>query len=289
MPPLPGQRRRHILDAVQAHGVVRVSDLSSDLGVAAETIRRDLKQLDDDGRLIRTHGGALLPTALSVGERVDAAGGAGPAPEPVSTHQSFQARRRLAAPEKETIAAAAAAHVRANMTIALDGSTTACALADRLPDVTLTVITNSLVITNLLAARAGGDGALPGLRVICTGGTLNPRLQSFDGVLADAALERLGIDVAFFSCRGIDPARGLSDPTDAAARFKRRLVELSRQSVVLADHSKFGAQGAVLFAAPDDVDVLITDTPPQPEAADAFRRAGVAVEVAASDMAGSHT
>ena len=275
---LPGQRRRHILSHIREHGSVRVSELADELGVASETIRRDLKLLDVDGELVRTHGGALLPTG-SAGQ--GHAAGNGQAADPVRTvavHEfTFEARTQIATDEKAAIANEALKLLQPNQTIALDGSTTAAALAGRLPDFPLTVVTNSLGVTTLLARQQHPA------TIICTGGTLNAPLQIFDGVLADEALDHLNIDIAFFSCRGVDVSRGFSDATDAAARFKRRLVEVANRSVVLADHHKFGELGAVIFAAPTQVDLLITDAEVVGEAHASLERLGVDVRTAAMD------
>ena len=272
MAALPGQRRRHILSHIREHGAVRVSELADELGVASETIRRDLKVLDVDGSLVRTHGGALLPSdAAGVGGGFNGSGSAD-LPPAVAVHEApFDARSRVAAAEKAAIAAEALTLLEPHQTIALDGSTTAAALARRLPSFPLTVVTNSLSVTTLLASQQHQA------TIICTGGTLNVPLAIFDGVLADEALDRLSIDVAFFSCRGIDLDRGFSDATDAAARFKRRLAEVAKRSVVLADHTKFSDLGAVIFAGPSDVDLLLTDAEVVGDARASLERAGLEV------------
>ncbi|MCS7032733.1 MAG: DeoR/GlpR family DNA-binding transcription regulator [Phycisphaerae bacterium] len=254
---LPDQRRRKILEKLRADGVVRVAALAAELSVTEETVRRDLKHLDRQGVLIRTHGGASL---------IDR-------PDPASTlplhgDAPFEERLRARSVEKRAIAREAATRIRAGQVIALDGSTTAWELACLLDLPRLTVVTNSLVITNLLASRGN-------VQVICVGGTLDVRLQMFGGILAEAALTRLHIDLAFFSCAGIDPERGLSDPTDSAGHIKRRLIEIADRSVLLADSSKLNRRAVVFFADPGDVDELITDAAAPAEVLERIRSLGV--------------
>jgi DeoR/GlpR family transcriptional regulator of sugar metabolism len=162
-------------------------------------------------------------------------------------------RLNAMAAEKRAIAAEAAKLLEPNHVIALDGSTTAWELARLLPPFPLTVITNSLVIINALANRND-------VRILCTGGRLNPALQLFEGVLTTDALKRLNIDRAFFSCRGIDPQRGLSDPSEASATYKTRLIDLAARSILLADHTKFSTRSTVNFAPTQKIHTLITDT-----------------------------
>jgi DeoR/GlpR family transcriptional regulator of sugar metabolism len=237
---IPDHRRRRLLERLHQHGSIRVSDIAQQLDVAQETIRRDLRVLEQEGAAIRTHGGAVRTAPRSVDGL------------PTETDLDFSVRLGARAPEKRAIAAHALRMIKPGNVIALDGSTTAWELARILPHHPLTVLTNSLVIINFLAAR--GD-----VRIVCTGGRLNPALRMFEGLLAHEALARMNIDLAFFSCRGIDPVRGLSDPTEASASYKQRLIELARESVLLADHTKFESRSAVYLAEPSKVTHIITD------------------------------
>ena len=226
--------------------MVRVVSLASELSVAEETIRRDLKLLDERGIAVRTHGGAVLPAAPT-----------GDLP--------FEERRRAMGPQKRAIAQAAAERIGPGATIALDGSTTAFEVASLLTDPSLTVVTNSLLVATMLAAR-------PGPSVISVGGTLDRELMMFTGMIAVDGLRHVHVDLFFCSCGGIDVGRGFSDPSDAGAQFKREIVKLAGRTVVLADSTKFQSRAPVLFARPGDVDQIITDSA-APEAAIASLRA----------------
>jgi DeoR/GlpR family transcriptional regulator of sugar metabolism len=241
---LPDARRRLIIQHLQRAGMVRVADLASEMAVAEETVRRDLKFLDERGILVRTHGGAVSLQPVS-----DASARSSDIP--------FEMRRQAMLPQKRAIAHEALSRIEGVSTIALDGSTTAWQLATLVQDPALTIVTNSLVITNLLAARAS---AQPGPQVITVGGTLDRRLQIFTGMIAMDGLRHIDVDLFFCSCGGIDPTRGFSDPSETAALFKRQLIRQASQTIVLADSTKFRSRAPVFFAALDDVHELITDS-----------------------------
>lgn len=250
-------RRREIVGRMTQRGSVRVSDLAGELSVAEETIRRDLRVLEREGVAIRTHGGAVPARTNEVEHG-----------QVVRTDEAFGVRLNAMAAEKRAIAAEAVKRIKAGDVIALDGSTTAWEVARLLPRFAATVVTNSLVIVNSLANR--GD-----VRIVCTGGRLNPALQMFEGVLATDALKRLNIDLAFFSCRGVDPVRGLSDPSEASATYKARLIELAAKSVLLVDHTKFGAKSVVNFAGVAKISEIVTDVGVPARELTAFVQRGV--------------
>ena len=241
---LPDARRRLIVQHLDRLGMVRVTDLASELAVAEETVRRDLKFLDERGILVRTHGGAvsLQPPEENPSRLTDT---------------PFEHRRQAMLPQKKAIAREAMRRIDRVATIALDGSTTAWELATLLHDPALTVVTNSLVITNFLAARPNSK---PGPQVITVGGTLDRKLQMFTGMIAMDGLRHIDVDIFFCSCGGIDPTRGFSDPSETAALFKRQLTLSASQTIVLADSTKFRSRAPVFFAALDDVHELITDS-----------------------------
>jgi DeoR family transcriptional regulator, L-fucose operon activator len=254
MGPLAQQRQREILHRLGQAGGARVVELAQALDVTEETIRRDLHKLSRDGRLLRTHGGAV---ALH-DERRDL---------------PFEVRRTAHLEEKQAIAARAVRHIQVGDVIALDASSTAHELAKLIPDQAVTVLTNSLPATIMLSAR-------PQVRVICTGGNLDRGSRSFTGSLCEEALDRFHVRRFFFSAKGVDLARGLCEVADDQARFKRRLLDLAERSYLLVDHSKFSLKSVVFFATVADVDTLVTDHGADEETLAQIGRLGVTVEVA---------
>jgi len=251
---LARERQQEILDLLQRDGSARVSVLAKLLNVTEETIRRDLERLGGEGRLVRTHGGAL----------------------PVETDRRelpFGVRETVRLVEKRAIAVCAARFVAEGDVVALDASSTARELARVLPDIALTVVTNSMTVASELLDRDR-------IRVVSTGGILETSTLSYVGAIAEDALRRFNCRKAFLSCQGVDVRRGFTVTADEQAGVKRRMVELARQIYILADSSKFDAGGVEYFASLDDVDVLITDAAAPDETLAPLRDAGIRVEIA---------
>jgi DeoR family transcriptional regulator, L-fucose operon activator len=251
---LADQRQREILDRLHDAGGVRVADLARALEVTEETVRRDLRRLGQTGKLVRTHGGAV-----PVEDR--------------SRNLPFDVRQTAHLAEKQAIARHALRYVRENDVLGLDASSTACEVARALPDMPLTVVTNSLPATAVLCGRAN-------VRVVSTGGMLDVPSRSWTGSLAEHALDRINITKLFLSAKGVDLARGLSEVDDHQARVKRRLMDMAETIYLLVDHSKFGVKSVVFLAELTEVDVVVTDGGADAGTLGVLAQAGVMVEVA---------
>ncbi len=254
---LAQQRQREILGRLRHAGGVRVTELAANLRVTEETVRRDLRTLSHSGKLVRTHGGAIsLP-----GDRGDV---------------PFEVRQTVNLPEKRAIVVRALAYVSEGDVIGLDASSTTFELARAIPEMPLTVVTNSLPVADMLLGRSQ-------IRVICVGGILDPRSRSLTGSLAEHTLQKLHIMKLFLSAEGVDLARGLSDPTDEQAHVKRHMLDVSARAILLVDHSKFGVQSVVFFAGMNEVDVLIADAGLGQAVRDELAQLDVEIDVAASE------
>lgn len=251
---LAEERHRVVLARLQDAGSVRVTSLARELAVTEETIRRDLERLDRDGKLIRIHGGAI----------------------PIENDRRdlpYRVRETVNLEQKRAIAAHAVRHIAKGDVIALDASTTAVELARVIPDVSLTVVTNSMVVAAVLVERTR-------VRVVSTGGILDAPSLSWLGSLSEQALERFRITKLFFSCNGVDPQRGLSVSADEHARIKRRMIDLAESAYLLVDAEKFGARAVEFFATVDELDLIVTDSAAPAEMLESLRRDGVQIEVA---------
>lgn len=248
------ERRRHITDVLAASGRVSVTDLASGLDVSAETIRRDLSTLEAEGRLERTHGGAVpvLP------------GG--------RTERTLDARRGENVAAKQAIGRAALGLLPdAGGSILLDAGTTTARLAEALPpDHDLTVVTNSVPLADSLH-RAGTD------RLHLLGGQVRGLTGACVGVPVIRALDAIRVDVAFLGTNGLHGERGLTtqDPDEAAV--KTAMCGAARRVVVLADSAKIGHEFLVGFAPLEAVDVLVTDAAPPGPLADALHEREIEV------------
>ncbi len=257
------ERQHQILHRVQTQGAVRNIDLVEEFGVSDETIRKDLTALERLGRLLRTHGGAVRPEP----DRFDL-----PLPERTAINET----------EKDLIATAAAQLISARETIFLDASSTVLRLADHLPPMPLTVVTNAHHIVVTLAARTD-------LTLVCTGGTYENQSRSYTGAMAEDASKRFVIRSAFLGVDALDPDRGAMDVNHGHGVLKERLIERVDRVIVLADSTKLGARSAYRFADVKDIDILVTDTAASPELVSRFEAQGVQVIMAGGRTAGSRT
>jgi DeoR/GlpR family transcriptional regulator of sugar metabolism len=248
------ERHRQMLDLLKKHGSVRTTEVAKTLGVTEETVRRDFEKLEAEGMLMRSHGGAV---------RLE------------TQRREFPVRERAAqnSGAKIQIARAAVAKISEGQTIFFDPSTTVQHLAEALPDMPLTVVTNSLQIANLLADK-------PAVHVVLLGGNLMSSSLSCTGWAAEQTLNLYRIDSAFVSCRGIDPERGLSEASEEQARLKHRVVEGAESVYLLADSSKSGVASSYFYSQNSAVDVWITNEKPSPALESALTAQGVRIELA---------
>lgn len=254
------ERQQHIARSVEEHGRVRVTDLAEKFAVSQVTIRKDLRVLETEGRVVRAHGGALEP-GRSMPER------------------AFEVRERLQRAQKEQIGAAAAALVIDGESIALDASTTALAMARSLKArggwVHLTVITNGLRIATELAGHHGITVAMPG-------GFVRSEALSLVGPLGSGLLEKVNIQKAFMGAAGFTLDTGLSDATDEEAQIKRLIVDAASEVVALIDHTKWGRAAFATFCPTDRLTAVVTDEEVSGEMVDALRQRKIVVHLAAA-------
>jgi len=252
------ERQQHIARSVEEQGRVRVTDLAERFAVSEVTIRKDLRVLETEGRVVRAHGGALAPSRSQ--------------PE-----RAFEIRERLQRAEKDRIGAAAAVLVIDGESIALDASTTALAMARHLKTrggwVHLTVITNGLRIATELAGHRGITVAMPG-------GFVRWEALSVVGPLGGGLLEKVNIQKAFMGAAGFTLETGLSDATDDEAQIKRLIVGAAHDVVALVDHTKWGRAAFATFCPTDRLTAVVTDEEAQAATVNALRPRGILVHVA---------
>ncbi|RCW45551.1 DeoR/GlpR family DNA-binding transcription regulator [Paenibacillus prosopidis] len=230
---LVAERYDKIVQLVNERGSIRVTELSELCQVTEETIRRDLDRLEQAGRLRRSHGGAV-----SVKDQ-----------QPEIPYFEREVTR---ADEKKRIAEEAVKLIQPKDRILLDASTTAWYMAASMPDIPLTVLTNSIKVAMELSSKEK-------IEVISTGGILASRSLSYVGPLAERSLDAYHVDKAFFSCKGVHLERGVSESNELQARIKHKMVGMADQVILLADSSKFGVQAFTHVADLSDIHTIITD------------------------------
>jgi DeoR family L-fucose operon activator len=230
---LVAERYDKIVQLVNERGSIRVTELSELCQVTEETIRRDLDRLEQAGRLRRSHGGAV-----SVKDQ--------------QPEIPFFEREITHADEKRLIAEAAVKLIQPKDRILLDASSTAWYMAASMPDIPLTVLTNSIKVAMELSGKEK-------IEVISTGGILASRSLSYVGPLAERSLDAYHVDKAFISCKGVHLERGVSESNELQARIKQKMVGMADQVILLADSSKFGVIAFTNVAELGDIDTIVTD------------------------------
>ena len=232
------ERQRRILDLLNAAGSLRTTETAETLGVTDETVRKDFERLEKRGELIRIHGGASRP-------------------EKIRGDLPFTERQGVQREAKQAIARLAASRIQANETIFLDASSTVLTLAEFLPDLPLTILTNALNVFTALSDR-------PNLDLMSTGGLYDARSRSFVGLTAEKSLQRYNIHRAFLSGSGLHPERGVSESNARQAAFKERVISYSEDIVFMADHTKLGRKASFFFAETAALSCLVTDRDADP-------------------------
>ncbi|MFU2080712.1 DeoR/GlpR family DNA-binding transcription regulator [Avibacterium endocarditidis] len=229
-------RTSQILQLVNASGKVNVNALAEQFGVSVETIRRDLRALNQKGLLHRVHGGAMSCQSKDIG-------------------RSFQARQRLNSEAKKYIAQQVVDYVFEGAVIGLDASSSSWHFAQLIPDIPCTVVTNSMHNINALVNK-------PNVTTIATGGVYSAKYAAFYGPLSEQLLLRLHIDLCVFSCTGVDSSGAIWESNELNASIKRKLIDASAQKFLLLDSSKFERKNLIKLGELSQLDILFTDQAP---------------------------
>jgi len=242
------ERQQHILDLIGAVGRIEADLVAVQLHVSRETIRRDLMQLEKDGRVRRVHGGAVRA-------------------EP-SEEKPFRTRKRVQITAKRRIAAAAAALLRPEQSCFIDAGTTTAAFAEALAGLDgLLVVTNSIeVAVNLRAGNAHTD-------VILLGGRMAIEVPATHGELTISEIGRFRADLAVLSPVGLDALGGVTYHEFGEAEIARVMMKNAAATMLLADHTKLGRISRAAVCGCGDLDILVTDA--GAETTEVFRAAGV--------------
>lgn len=229
-------RYERIIRLVNEQGSIRVTELSRLCDVTEETIRRDLDRLEAAGLLRRFHGGAVsLKDSHALLAEIP-----------------YKEREVRQADEKRRIAEAAVKRISPHDRILLDASSTAWYMARSMPDIPMTVLTNSIRVATELAGKEK-------IEVISTGGLLARRSLSFVGPPAERSLEQYHVDQLFFSCKGVHLDYGISESNELQARIKQKMIGIADHVILLADASKFGVRSFTQVADLSMVEAVITD------------------------------
>ncbi len=222
-----------MLEQIIRSGSAQVEELATRFNVSRMTIHRDLDALAELGMVRKQHGGVTLHESSLV-------------------ESSFSYRAHVAERQKTAIAKAAAALIQPGQSVILDESTTTLLMAPHLSGATpLTVITNGIAMVDKLKEAHG-------IQLICLGGTHNPRLNAFFGLICENAISSLRANIFFMSTSAV--FNGVAYHQDEEVlKIKRALMGIAQTRVLIVDSSKFGVIALNRLAALDAFDVVITD------------------------------
>ncbi|WP_010097738.1 DeoR/GlpR family DNA-binding transcription regulator [Ornithinibacillus scapharcae] len=229
----PSERRSWVLQKIQVEGKVEIDQLSAELDVSPMTIRRDLDLLEEEGKVIRVHGGAV-------------------GTKPLITETPFFAKESRNTDQKRFIAKKALSYVKDGQTILLDSGTTTLELARLLKSHSnLTIITNDIKIAAELVDSK--------LKVIITGGELQNDVGALFGPQTHHFLKNIHVDIFFLGAHAIHHETGITSPTFEKSLVKQLMMDAAERTLLLADSSKIGERAFSKVCDLSDLSGFITD------------------------------
>jgi DeoR family glycerol-3-phosphate regulon repressor len=235
-------RQKEILDLARKEGKVTVDGLADLYDVTVQTIRRDLSDLAESGRLERVHGGAVVPSGV--------------------VNILYEERRRLNDVGKKEIAVECARAIPDGASVFMNIGTTTEAVAHELLDhENLLVVTNNLNIANILAINHSCE-------IILAGGVLRRADGGIVGGLTVEMVKQFKFDYSVLGCSAIDADGDLLDFDGQEVMVSKIAIQRSRKIMIVADHLKFTRKAPLTICSLSDVDVLLTDDKLSPQLTD---------------------
>ncbi len=226
-------RHAEILQMAKDKGRVLVDDLAAHFAVTPQTIRKDLNELCDRRLLSRVHGGALFPSGIE--------------------NMEYEARRKIAADEKDAIGKAAAALIPDSASLFINIGTTTEAVSKALLDHSgLMVITNNINVANRMRVY-------PSIEVVIAGGVVR---GSDGGVVGEAAVDfirQFKVDYAVIGASAIDHDGALLDFDFREVKVAQAIIANARHVILVSDRTKFERTAPVRIGHLSQVNTFITD------------------------------
>jgi DeoR/GlpR family transcriptional regulator of sugar metabolism len=247
---LNAERRAVILEALGRDGRVVASELSARFGVSEDTVRRDLRELAEEGLLHRVYGGAVRKSPVSA---------------------AYSRRKTESVPAKSAIGQTAAQFIKDGQVIFIDGGTTPFEVAAHLPpDLRVTVITHSLPVASVLAEH-------PSVHVVVLGGSLYKESLVTVGATTVDGYRAVRADVCILGIASIHPEIGVGLLNYEETEVKRAMVQASAEVIAVASKEKIDTSAPFLLGPVSIVTRLVTDAAVSDETLQAYREAGAEV------------
>lgn len=252
------ERHKYILDKLNEHGFIRITDVAEELGVTKVTIRNDVKILESRGLLYKVHGSARLANP-HIGDR------------------DLETKSLLNREAKQSIAARAMELINDGDSIIISAGSTTYALAETIhnaqPEISLNVVTPFLKVSVLLSE-------LENVSVEQLGGRVRKKSCATFGENSGATLDSFVCSKFFLGVDGVDPDFGITTSTIEEAQLSRKMMAVSSKTVVLADSSKLGQRGFGHIASLEEIDILVTDDGISKEMREVIEEAGIELIIA---------
>ncbi len=247
---LKEERQRRILNELKRRGKILTPDLSRTLNVSEDTIRRDLKELSDQGRAKKVHGGAILVSANPF---------------------DFREREVYALQAKKQLAAAMLPILKKDWVAFMDGGTTNMEVARLIPaDLSLTVFTNSLPIANILAEKEA-------VRAVVLGGNLLRSARVTVGPEVIRQIQGVRADLCILGTRSLHQETGISEIDWDETQVKRAMVDASDSLYSLVIEDKLGTTQPYMICSPGKITGIITNASVTNSSLDLFHRLGTEI------------
>lgn len=250
---LYNERAELILQQLQLQSTVKVGELSQLLQVSVDTIRRDLKAMEQSGLVKCVRGGACLPDALP-------------------SLSNFTGREIIHSDLKQEAARKALRYIKEGDIIALNSGTTNTVLSQELAglNIKFTVITNNYAAINILIQN-------PGIRLIAVGGTVDPLERSTYGTVCEEEFSRYRPDIAFLSINAINYKDGYTDFRLDEIGIIQLLAQKAKKVIAVMDSSKLGRCSKREVLRPEDVDLLVMDDRVSDEMKQKYQEKGISI------------
>lgn len=247
---LKKERQAYILHQVNLHNKVLSSTLCQDINVSEDTIRRDLQELSEEGKLIKVHGGALSHSFNEV---------------------HFSTNGVYSQSQKKNIALKAISLIHNGMFILTSGGTTIIEMARSLPaSLKATFISGSIPVILEYMHH-------PNIEVILIGDRISKNSKITVGAEAIAKIKQVKADLCFLGINSIDPEHGVTDNDWEVVQLKKAMIESSQRVICMTIAEKVNTYQPIQVCGINKIDTLITELPPDDPSLAPYVKAGITV------------
>lgn len=249
------ERQQKILEIIQQKGSVKVEEIVEEYKISKMTAWRDLKELEDQGLIVKVYGGAVAKDSNNGEIHID---------------ERAQKNRKI----KQKLAAFAVEnYIKDDQVLFLDGGSTVSEVVQLITQTGITIITNGLRTLNL-AAKIDRR-----IRIVGTGGEVRVKSLTMVGDYAKPVIEIYKAHIFLTSATGLSLDNGITDPDYLEANIKKDMKKRAKLIICLVDSSKFGKNAGAKSLNIGDIDIIVTDSNAPKDMIEKIEKKGVIVEI----------